>query len=161
MNQGAAVSHGDILLFLHADTRIDQEHLDIIDATCPSLPCHPACGAFDLAIDRRTPAFVLIQTIASWRSRLTGIPYGDQGIFMTRDLFDAIGGYPDIPIMEDVAIMGSMKKAGIKPRIHAHRVTTSSRRWDSQGIVATTFRNWMLILLFQLGVKPERLEKVY
>jgi hypothetical protein len=160
MNQGAQRARGRILWFLHADTRIDQTCLDLIRQAF--LEVGPRlCGAFDLTIDAGAGIFRIIESVASWRSRVTGVPYGDQAVFMTRRAFETAGGFPDIPIMEDVAMMGRLRKRGMTPHIFRHRVVTSGRRWRAQGTVYTTLRNWLLITLFLLGVPPERLVRYY
>jgi rSAM/selenodomain-associated transferase 2 len=160
MNAGVRASRGNILLFLHADTRMDQEGLDLIHGTARrSGPWF--CGAFDLAIASPDPRFRIIERAASLRSRLTRLPYGDQAIFMSRAAFRRAGGYPDIPLMEDVAVMARLKKKRIRPVIFRHTVSTSARRWESQGLVYTTLRNWILVTLFFLGAAPERLARHY
>ncbi len=174
MNQGVSVSTGKVLWFLHADAAIDQHCLDLIydliseqilgkTGSQEAVPWDGSCvyGAFDLIIASEKPAFRLIEAVASLRSRLTGIPYGDQGIFMTRFLFNRIGGFSEIPIMEDVEIMERIKKMGCQPVIFNHGILTSPRRWERQGIIYTTLRNWLLFTLYQLGVSPQSLVKYY
>jgi hypothetical protein len=118
-------------------------------------------GAFDLGIDSHRLAFRVIEKIACWRSRLTRIPYGDQAIFIRRDYFRSMGGFQDIPIMEDVDLMRRIKKKGGKIHILRDRVKTSARRWEKEGILYGTLRNWLLVSLFCAGVKPERLARFY
>ncbi|MFH1153514.1 MAG: TIGR04283 family arsenosugar biosynthesis glycosyltransferase [Pseudomonadota bacterium] len=160
MNAGARTACGNIFLFLHADTRITQTGLDLIHTAFQSRGDW-LFGAFDLNINCRRPIYRIIEAVISLRSRLTGIPYGDQAMFMGREVFEAVGGFPDIPIMEDVALMGKLKKTRKKPLIFRHTVSTSARRWESQGIVCTTLRNWALVSLFFLGIPPERLARYY
>ncbi len=159
MNAGAAVAEGDILIFLHADTRLPVDALRLIDRVMAD----PACpgGAFSLAIGSRKWIYRLIAVLASWRSRLTRIPYGDQVIFIRRSAFRQLGGYPDIPIMEDVALMRGIKKRGGKISILPQCVVTSSRRWEREGVLYTTLRNWLLITAYCLGMPPERLVRYY
>lgn len=159
MNQGAAVAGGDILLFLHADTRLSHDALDQIVAATQQPDV--VGGAFDLGIQSEKKIFRLIETGASIRSRLTRIPYGDQAIFLQKRFFDQIGGYRDIPIMEDVELMQRVKKAGKKIKIISRKVQTASRRWEKEGIVYCTLRNWSLRTLYLLGVPPEKLKKFY
>ena len=159
MNQGAAVANGDILLFLHADTRLSHDALNQIVAATKQ---HDVVGgAFDLGINSERKAFRAIELIASTRSRLTRIPCGDQAIFFKKRFFDQIGGYSNIPIMEDVELMQRVKKAGKKIKIVSRKVQTASRRWEKEGIVYCTLRNWSIRTLYLLGVPPEKLKKFY
>jgi len=118
-------------------------------------------GAFDLGIRSEKFIFRLIESAASLRSRATRIPFGDQAIFVRKDYFDKIGGYQDIPIMEDVEIMKRIRKRGDKIVILHQRVHTSSRRWEKEGILRCTLRNWLLQVLYLLGVSPHRFSKLY
>ncbi|MEM9137087.1 MAG: glycosyl transferase, partial [Cyanobacteria bacterium P01_F01_bin.42] len=117
--------------------------------------------AHDLSIVSQNPLLNWISTMASWRSRLTRIPYGDQVIFIRRSMFDALDGYPNIPILEDVALMKKMKRCQASIQILRDPVLISPRRWQKEGIVFTTVRNWMLLLLYELGVSPYRLVAWY
>jgi hypothetical protein len=118
-------------------------------------------GAFDLEIKSKKRIFRLIERAASIRSRLTRIPYGDQAIFLKKSFFDQIGGFKDIPIMEDVELMQRVKKAGQKIKFIPRKVWTAARRWEKEGIVYCTLRNWILISLYMFGVSPEKLNKFY
>lgn len=159
MNHGAILAVGNIFIFLHADTRLPSDALGLID-TAMQEESYMA-GAFDLAIDSKKTIFRLIEKVASLRSRLTRIPYGDQAVFMRKAVFNELGGFRNIPIMEDVEIMQRIKKRGGKIRIIDRRVRTSARRWEKGGVVYTTLRNWLLITLYLLGVKPEKLVQFY
>ncbi len=161
LNAGAKAASGELLFFLHADTRIDQKGMDLMIKTWQGHGGPFFCGAFDLHIDSEKKVFRMIEKIASARSRFTKIPYGDQGIFMSRQLFDKIDGFPNIPIMEDVGMMSKIKKNGVNPIFLPHPIATSARRWKDQGILFTTFRNWLLICLYILGVPPRVLTKYY
>jgi rSAM/selenodomain-associated transferase 2 len=159
MNSGAAMAQGDIVIFLHADTRLPTNAFALMEAalsdpTCPG-------GAFDLNIASGRPIYRLIAKIASYRSRLTRIPYGDQAFFFRRAHFLAIGGFANIPLMEDVEIMRRIKKRGERIAIINRSVTTSPRRWEKEGILLCTLRNWLLIALYFSGVSPERLSRFY
>jgi len=159
MNRGAAMAQGDIVIFLHADTRLPPDAFALMEAALSD----PAClaGAFDLAIASGRPIYRLIAKIASFRSRLTRIPYGDQAFFFRRVYFQAIGGFANIPLMEDVEIMGRIKKQGRRIVIINRSVSTSARRWEKEGVLLCTLRNWLLISLYFSGVSPERLSRFY
>lgn len=159
MNRGAALAKGDVLIFLHADTRLPSDALALVEAALRD----PACqaGAFDLGIASDKPVYRILARAASCRSRLTRVPYGDQAIFFRRNYFNAIGGYADIPLMEDVEIMRRLKKNGSRITIINRAVSTSARRWEKEGILKCTLRNWLLISLYVAGVSPRRLAKFY
>jgi len=159
MNQGAEMAIGDVLLFLHADTRLAVDALSRIENTLNN----PGVigGAFDLGIQSDRLAYRLIEAVASYRSRITRIPYGDQAIFMRKAFFQHIGGYRDIPIMEDVELMKRVKSQDGRIKIIRQQVMTSPRRWESEGILYGTLRNWMLITLYSLGVSPQKLAEFY
>jgi rSAM/selenodomain-associated transferase 2 len=159
LNTGAREAAGAILIFLHADTRLPPNALETIDRVMNS--GDPVAGAFDLGIDSDRFAFRVIEKIASLRSRLTRIPYGDQAVFLRRDYFHSLGGFQDIPIMEDVELMQRIKKRGGKIHILTDRVQTSARRWEKEGILCGTLRNWLLISLYHMGVRPETLARFY
>lgn len=162
LNAGAQKSCGQLLLFLHADTLIDQKAVDSLAmAYLKEKRTGRFCGAFDLRIRSSKKGFRMIEKTASYRSRITRIPYGDQGIFMSRNLFDRIGGYPDTPIMEDVGIMSRIKALNIPPVFIPRPVSTSARRWETEGVIYTTCRNWVLISLYLAGVSPGRLARFY
>ncbi|MBF0497786.1 MAG: hypothetical protein HQK58_14625, partial [Deltaproteobacteria bacterium] len=118
-------------------------------------------GAFDLGLDSNRPGLRLIRRVGSLRSRLTRIPYGDQAVFIRRSYFLAGGGFPPIPLMEDVALMGRIKRRGDKICILPDRVVTSSRRWAMEGLVYTTLRNWCLRILYFFRTSPDVLVKQY
>ncbi|MGA2331051.1 MAG: TIGR04283 family arsenosugar biosynthesis glycosyltransferase [Syntrophales bacterium] len=159
MNLGAALAEGEILIFLHADTLLPPEALELIEAAVADGSC--IAGAFDLAVDSERPVFRLIEKAASFRSRVTRIPYGDQTIFIRkRDLRD-LGGFRDIPIMEDVEFMQRIKKRKGKICIIGRAVRTSPRRWEKEGVVYTTLRNWLILSLYLFGVRPEKLIRFY
>ena len=159
MNTGASLARGGILLFLHADTFLPQNALQAISSAMQGREF--MSGAFDLGIDSPRRIFRVIEAAASLRSRITRIPYGDQGIFIRKDYFQAIGGFREIPLMEDVDLMRRIKKAGDRICILQLRVKTSPRRWEKEGVVRCTLRNWALITLYYLGFSPEKLAKHY
>jgi len=159
MNKGAAVATGDILLFLHADTLLPVGAFEKITAVMRT--GRYAGGAFDLGFDSGRTSYRVIERAASYRSRLTRIPYGDQAIFIRKDIFDGLGGFREFPIMEDIELMRSIKRIGHRIFIIATKVKTSSRRWEREGIIYCTVRNWMLVTLYLLGVRPDTLVRFY
>jgi rSAM/selenodomain-associated transferase 2 len=159
MNRGAAMAEGDIVVFLHADTRLPADAFALMAGALSEQTC--VAGAFDLAIDSGRPIYRLIASMASFRTRLTRIPYGDQVHFFRRVYFNEIGGFANIPLMEDVEIMRRIKKRGGRITIINKAVTTSPRRWEKEGIFRCTLRNWLLISLYRAGVSPERLSRFY
>ncbi len=158
MNAGAREADGDTLLFLHADTRLPHDAFAVMNT---ALEAGAPAGAFDLTIDAPGPLFALMSRLASLRSRITRIPYGDQSHFFRRDVFRQLGGYPDLPLMEDVEIMRRLKRQGMHPTISRRSVLTSARRWKKEGAIFCTLRNWLLISLYLLGVPASRLAKFY
>ena len=159
MNQGAEKARAEILLFLHADTRLPQDGIVKIIASLE--PGDIVGGAFGLGIDTEHPGLRMIARIATLRSRLTRIPYGDQALFFTRNGFRTLGGFPDWPLMEDVELMRRMKSRGWSIVMLREVVKTSPRRWEKEGIVYCTFRNWTLYLLYRMGISPWKLVRWY
>ena len=158
MNAGAAVAQGEILCFLHADTRLP-ENADglMIGGLSRS---RRSWGRFDVNIAGRHPMLKVIATMMNWRSRLTGIATGDQALFITRSLFEAAGHFPDIPLMEDIALSRQLKVYS-RPLCIAHRLTTSGRRWEQQGLWRTVLLMWRLRLAYWLGADPRELAARY
>lgn len=159
MNAGAAVANGEILIFLHADTQLPANALKLIDNVMSRQDI--VGGAFDLGINSDRFIYRLISFVASLRSRITRIPYGDQAVFVRRSYFNRIGGFPDIPLMEDVAFMRRIKEEGGRIDIIPVCVGASPRRWEKEGIIYTTLRNWLLLTAYLLGVSPARLTGCY
>ncbi|RJP80099.1 MAG: glycosyltransferase [Desulfobacteraceae bacterium] len=160
MNTGAAHADGKILLFLHADTILNPNAFQDIESVIRSEK-EVVGGAFDLGIDSPKLIFRIIERVSSFRSRITRIPYGDQAIFMKSGYFHKIGCFSTFPIMEDVDLMLRVGRSGGKIRIIPEKVRTSSRRWEKEGVLFCTFRNWLLIMLFFCGVSPAWLAKYY
>jgi len=159
LNRGAAIAAGDVLLFLHADTVLPPAAFERIAEAMRDEGC--VGGAFNLRIDSRRAGFRVIETVASLRSRLTRIPYGDQAIFIRASYFRTLGGFREIPIMEDVDLMRRIKRKGGRIVIFREPVITSARRWEKEGLVFGTIRNWFLMTLYLCGVSPERLARFY
>jgi rSAM/selenodomain-associated transferase 2 len=159
MNAGAAAAKGDYLLFLHCDTRLPQGAFRRIAETLSE--GNLVAGAFDLRYRSEKLSMRIIARAACVRSRLTRIPYGDQAQFFRRDYFEKIGGFADIPLMEDVEIMLRIKGLGDCISILPEAVVTSARRQEKEGIVCCTLRNWTIITLYFLGISPERLVRFY
>jgi rSAM/selenodomain-associated transferase 2 len=159
MNEGARLSRGDILLFLHADTRLPEGAICEIRRAWYETGF--TAGAFELGIDAEGPGFRLIEKMVSLRTRLTRIPYGDQAIFIRRAIFNHLGGYRKIPIMEDIDLMRRAKNEGGGLVIVKRKVRTSARRWRKEGLVACTLRNWTLSTAFYMGARPELLARFY
>jgi rSAM/selenodomain-associated transferase 2 len=159
MNAGASIAKGEILIFLHADTELPVDALKKIHSLVEQREY--VGGAFDLGIKSDRLIFRVIGVLSSWRSRLNRIPFGDQAIFIRRDYFNRIGGYREIPLMEDMELMRRIKKSGDKIWIFKDRVMTSSRRWEKEGVVYCTLRNWTLQALYLLGISPHKLATFY
>ena len=158
MNKGAVVATGDILLFLHIDTILPNNYQSIIFDTLSN--CQTIAGAFELHIDSQQFSLRFLERLINWRSHFFSLPYGDQAIFMKTSVFRAIGGFANLPIMEDFELIQRLKKRG-KITIVPAQVTTSSRRWQKLGVVQTTLINQLIILGYYLGVTPEKLARLY
>jgi rSAM/selenodomain-associated transferase 2 len=159
MNRGAELASGPVLLFLHADTLLPVGAVEAIFSVLRN--GRIVGGAFGLGIRSDRRGYRVIEKVATARSRITRLPYGDQAIFLRRDYFKRIGGFSPIPIMEDVNIMQRIKKRGDVIEIIGKRVRTAPRRWEKEGMVFGTLRNWVLVTLYLMGVSPHRLVKYY
>jgi rSAM/selenodomain-associated transferase 2 len=158
MNHGARQATGDVLLFLHADTRLPGSSIDDIRGALRNPQC--VGGRFDVQLDGVHWMLGVIGAMISMRSRMSRVATGDQGIFVRRGIFAELGGYPDIPLMEDVAFSRALKSRGAVACLRS-RVITSARRWEKQGIWRTILRMWLLKLLYLVGVSPVRLKRYY
>jgi rSAM/selenodomain-associated transferase 2 len=158
MNLGARHATGDILLFLHADTFLLPGALEEVQRRI--IGDGAVGGAFDLHIDSRRHLCGLVARAASRRSRWLRLPYGDQGIFVWRQVFEALGGFPEIPIMEDVSFARRLRRAGRLTFIRSGLVT-SGRRWNANGVVRTTLVKWWVTVLFLLRVPPRQIRRIY
>jgi rSAM/selenodomain-associated transferase 2 len=158
MNAGAAAANGSVLLFLHADTRLPEDADRIVARHIGDR--RVAWGRFDIAIEGRSAFLPLIAATMNIRSRLTGIATGDQAIFMTRAAFEAAGGFPEIPLMEDVEMTKRLKRLAW-PICLRERAATSGRRWDDNGPLRTMLLMWRLRLAYFLGAEPAALARRY
>jgi rSAM/selenodomain-associated transferase 2 len=156
MNAGAAVANGEALLFLHADSTLPQ-HADSLILTALN---SSRWGRFDVRLSGSHPIFRVVEFLMNVRSRLSGIATGDQGIFVTRNTFIAQGGYPEIELMEDIALSKRLKRAG-KPACLSQKILTSSRRWEENGILRTVAKMWLLRVAYYFGAPPQRLARIY
>lgn len=156
MNAGAKRAAGEIFLFLHADSLLPDGAIDAIREAM-RLPAVGG-GAFRFKIDSEHRFLKILETLVNLRSSLLKLPYGDQGIFVRRERFEQLGGYADLPLMEDVDFIRRLKKTG-KTVLLDRPILTSPRRWLREGMYRTTLRNIMLISLYFAGVHPRRLER--
>lgn len=158
LNAGAAAARGEILCFLHADSGLPDGADGLIVGSLSG--SRRSWGRFDVSITGTHPMLRVIAQMMNWRSRLTGIATGDQGLFMTRSLFEAAGRFPEIALMEDIAFTRQLKRYGA-PLCIAHRMTTSGRRWEKHGVWRTILLMWRLRLAYFLGADPDRLARQY
>lgn len=153
MNAGAAASRGEVLLFLHADTTLPP----LADALIRNaIAAGAGWGRFDVRIDGVQPLLRVVERMMNWRSRLSGIATGDQAIFVRRDLFERVGGYPELPLMEDIALCKRLKRVA-RPLCLRERVITSGRRWQKHGVLPTIYLMWRLRASYFLGADPQQL----
>lgn len=157
-NRGAAAATGAILLFLHADTILPTGFSQMIRHCLRQNKV--VAGAFALAINAPGAAINFIATMANCRAKLLQLPYGDQALFMTRENFMKSGGFPEIEIMEDFALIGQLRKLG-RIKILPTTVITSGRRWQKQGVIRTTLINQMIVIGYLLGLAPTSLANWY
>jgi len=157
MNNGASIATGNVLLFLHADTFLPDNAVQIV---LGSYSGENYWGRFDVRLSSSKFVYRLIEGMMNLRSCLTSIATGDQAIFIEKHLFHRIGGFPEIALMEDIEISRQLKKIS-KPVCLKHKVVTSSRRWETNGLVATVLLMWKLRLYYFFGVSPDRLSKLY
>lgn len=157
MNVGAKQAQTEVLLFLHADTCLPDNATNLI---LQAVNAGYLWGRFDVAFDCPDSVYRLIAFMMNQRSRLTGIATGDQALFMTRQAFQTVGGFPDIALMEDIAISAKLKKLG-KPCCLSAKVVTSARRWQRHGVLKTILFMWWLRLCYFFGADPDRLAARY
>jgi rSAM/selenodomain-associated transferase 2 len=158
MNCGAKVARGLYLLFLHADSHLESKSL-VHMTQC--LERGFAGGGFSLCIDGASRLYTLLSVATNWRARRTQVPYGDQGIFVRREVFESLGGYREIPIMEDVDFVKRLKKGGYPIQVLSNIIRTSPRRYQEKGILRQALTNRLLMLGYMLGVSPKVLSRYY
>ena len=158
LNAGARLAEGEVLLFLHADSRIPPG-VDLVALTGRCTDATP-WGRFDVIIGDGPPLLRLVAWAMNLRSRVTGIATGDQGIFVRREVFEALGGFPNQPLMEDIALCARLRNVA-RPLCLRARLVTSSRRWQRDGVFRTVLLMWALRLAYWLGVSPHTLVRCY
>ena len=158
MNCGAQHATGDILLFLHADTRLPAAAFPDIIAALED--ARYLGGRFDVELDGDHWLLKLIGAMINQRSRITKVATGDQAIFVRRNVFARVGGFPDIPLMEDIAFCRALKRLGRIACLRS-KVLTSARRWETEGVWRTVIKMWTLKLLYFAGVSPVKLKRFY
>ena len=158
MNAGSRYARGDVLVFLHADTRLP-EHADSL-LTKALVDERWVWGRFDVTIEGTHPLLRLVAWSMNGRSRLTGIVTGDQALFLRREVFAQVGGFPELPLMEDIALSRRLKCLG-RPLCLSQRVITSGRRWEQRGVLRTIVLMWRLRAWYWLGADASRLAKTY
>lgn len=156
MNAGAQIAKGEVLAFLHADTCLPEKAIESIAASIQKAPW----GRFNVSLSGKSYLFRVIETMMNIRSCLTGVATGDQCIFVNKFLYEKLGGYSDIPLMEDIAISKRLKLTSM-PVCIKDKVITSSRRWESKGIFRTIVLMWFLRLAYFMGVSPHTLHQIY
>jgi rSAM/selenodomain-associated transferase 2 len=158
MNAGAAGAGGQVLLFLHADCRLPPQADDLI--TDGLKRARKTWGRFDVELDSGRAVLRAVATLMNLRSRISGVSTGDQGLFVTRTLFEAAGGFPPIPLMEDVAFTKRLKRYG-RPLNLRHRMRVSGRRWEKHGVLRTVLLMWRLRWQYWCGADPLKLAQDY
>jgi rSAM/selenodomain-associated transferase 2 len=158
VNEGAKASGGEILLFLHADTQLPDNAKMVIDTTLADQ--RMVGGRFDVRFDRPSMWGTIVSRMMNWRSRVSGIATGDQALFVRRHIFEQMGGFADMPLMEDIDFSRRLKRKGATAALTA-TVTTSFRRWERQGPLRTILLMWALRFLYWIGVRPHTLSRWY
>lgn len=158
MNAGAAQAIGDVLWFVHADTRVPPDAGEQVVQACRA---GHLWGRFDVRLSGRQRALRVIETLMNLRSRFSGIATGDQGIFVARGAFERVGGFPVIPLMEDIALSRALRRLARPHCLRRPRLVASSRRWEERGILRTVLLMWRLRLAYALGTPATELAERY
>src|SRR4029077_328632 len=158
MNEGAKASSGEILLFLHADTQLPGDAKTLIDTILADQ--RMVGGRFDVRFDRPSMWGTMISRMMNWRSRMSGLATGDQALFVRRSIFEQMGGFADMPLMEDIEFSRRLKRTGVVAALTT-TVTTSFRRWEQHGPLRTILLMWILRFLYWIGISPSHLVKLY
>jgi len=157
MNAGAQRAGGEVIWFMHADSLAPADgDVEIQQAITDGY----AWGRFDVKLSGRHPGLRIIAGMMNWRSRFTGIATGDQGLFVRADLFSSVGGYPDIDLMEDIALSKTLKRHESPVSLRS-RIAVSSRRWERDGVLRTVLTMWRLRAGYWMGESPETLSRIY
>ena len=157
MNAGAGAARGELLWFLHADTRVPPQ---AAGALVSAIEAGALWGRFDVRLSGKQRLLRIVERSMNWRSCLTGIATGDQGIFVTRGAFQQVGRYPEIPLMEDIALSKALRRIA-RPACVGVRLVTSSRRWEEKGVLRTVVLMWRLRLAYATGTSPAQLVRRY
>lgn len=157
-NAGAQHASGELLLFLHADAWLAADGLSQIEEAVVSQQAQ--CGAFRQKIDAEGLLYRWLERGNAWRVRCRGLPYGDQGIFVRRRLFEELGGFPDVRLLEDVLLMKTLRRCAW-PALLPGPLHVNARRWQRHGVIRQTVRNWLLLSAARAGVHPDRLARFY
>lgn len=158
MNEGVKASSGEILLFLHADTQLPDDAKAMIQTAL--IDQRIVGGRFDVRFDRPSMWGTIISRMMNWRSRLSGVATGDQALFVRRHIFEQIGGFADMPLMEDIDFSRRLKRKGATAALTA-TVSTSFRRWEQHGPLRTILLMWALRFLYWIGVRSHTLSRWY
>ncbi len=159
MNKAVEYAESDILLFLHSDTKLPSNAVDLVTNSVKNKKY--AAGAFSLKFDTERKSLKFIAAMTTLRSKLTGVPYGDQGIFVPKDVFEKVNGYTDLSLLEDVDLIEKIKKNGGKVKILQEFVCTSPRKYLEQGVIKRVSINRLIMLLYFFGVSPHKIARMY
>lgn len=157
-NLAASASGGEVLLFLHADCRLPQDAIEQVGLALRDP--RVVGGSFRQRIDASGCGYRLLECGNAWRARWLQQPYGDQGVFVRRREFEAVGGFPEVALMEDLLLVRRLRRIG-RLAVLPGPLITDARRWQKHGVVRQTLRNWSLLLARRVGVSPERLARFY
>lgn len=158
-NAAAARATGDVLLFQHADTRLIADGVSQIESAL--VDARIACGAFKQRIDAAGVLYRWLECGNAFRVRRLGVAYGDQGLFIRRDLFTEVGGFPNVPILEDLLLLRELRRRSHFPVLLEGPLQISARRWQKYGVIRQTMQNWRILALYKMGVAPEALAGLY